>query len=132
VIHPVKNGIIYRMGAAELRDQHVEAKLEEARLQEVVVFSVENGFVDAGIVNPRQAVKFKQAGGRILHETRKFPYWALIASPKISASNVELLKKLMLSMNDAPWGKEILAALEMRAFVPPDPKGYLELREWIK
>ncbi|SRR6266496_75454 len=132
VMHPLKNGIVYKMGAAELRDQHVEAKMEEARLQEVVVFSVENGFVDAGIVNPRQAVKFKQAGGRILHETRKFPYWALIASPKISASDVELLKKLVLSMNDAPWGKEILAAMEMRAFVAPDPKGYLELREWLK
>jgi len=132
VVHPVKNGIIYRMGAAELRDQRVEAKMEEARLQEVVVYSVENGFVDAGIVNPRQAAKFKQAGGRILHETRKFPYWALIASPKISASQVETLKKLMLSINDAPWGKEILAAMEVRAFVAPDPKGYLELREWIK
>ncbi len=132
VMHPVKNGIIYRMGAAELRDQHVQAMMQEARLQEVVIFSVENGFVDAGIVNPRQAIKFKQTGGRILYETRKFPYWALIASSKISASEVQALRKLILSMNDASWGKEILAALEVRSFVAPDPKGYLELREWIK
>jgi len=88
--------------------------------------------VDAGIVNPRVAVKFKDLGGRILFETRKFPFWAMIASPKMSPSEVESLTKLMLSMNDAPWAKEILSSMEVRGFVPPDPKGYEALREWIK
>ena len=131
-MHPPRNTAIYTMGAAELRDQRVNALMEEKRLQEVIVYSVVNGFADAGIVNPRQAAKFAKEGGRILHETRKFPYWALIASPKIPASEVEALRKLMLSMNDAPWGREILAAMEVRAFVAPDPNGYLALREWIK
>jgi ABC-type phosphate/phosphonate transport system substrate-binding protein len=132
VMHPPKDAVITKMGAAELRDQRVQAALREQRLQEIIVFSVENGFVDAGIVNPRQAAKFKNAGGRVLHETRRFPYWALIASSRIKASDVAALEKLLLTMNDAPWGKDILTALEVRAFVAPSPKGYLELNEWIK
>ncbi len=132
VMHPPKDGNIAKMGVAELRDHQVKAVLQEQRLQEVIVFSVENGFIDAGIVNPRQAAKFKNAGGRILHETRKSPYWGMIASPKLSAANVEAIRKLLLSMNEAPWGKEILAAMEVRSFVAPNPKGYVELHEWLK
>jgi len=132
VAYPPKGSFISSMGVAELRDKHVNVELREERLQEVIAFSVENGFVDAGIVNPRVAVKFKEFGGRILHETRKFPFWAMIASPKMSASEVESLTKLMLSMNDAPWAKEILTSMEVRGFVAPDPKGYQELRDWIK
>ena len=78
------------------------------------------------------AAKFKQLGGKILHETRKFPFWAMIASPKMPASEVQGLTKLMLSMNDAPWAKDILTSMEVRGFVAPDPKGYQELRDWIK
>jgi ABC-type phosphate/phosphonate transport system substrate-binding protein len=132
VMHPPQGAVVYKMGAAELRDQGVHATMDEQRLQEVIIFSIQNGFTDAGIVNPRQAAKFKQAGGRILHETRKFPYWALIASKKISAQEVEALRKLMLSMNDAPWGKEILALIETKSFVVQDPKGYMDLKGWIK
>ena len=48
------------------------------------------------------------------------------------ASEVQSLTKLMLSMNDAPWAKEILTSMEVRGFVAPDPKGYQDLRDWIK
>jgi len=132
VMHPPAGGVIYRLGAAELRDQGVHALMNEQRLQEVIIFSVENGFTDAGLVNPRQAAKFKQAGGRILHETRKFPYWALIASKKISPQDVEALTKLMLSINAAPWGKDIRTSLQVQSFVAPDPKGYLDLKAWTE
>ncbi len=68
------DGVKLRDGIA-IHGQQSNRRVQASRRATVVVFSVENGFVDARIVNPRQAVKFKQAGGRILHETRKFPYW---------------------------------------------------------
>jgi ABC-type phosphate/phosphonate transport system substrate-binding protein len=132
VMHPPKSGPVYKMGAAELRDLRVKAELREQRLQEVIVYSVENGFADAGLVNQRQAAKYKKEGGRVLHETRKFPSWGLVASSKISASEIEALRKLLLFMNQAPWGKDILAALEVNGFVASNPKSYLELIDWIK
>lgn len=124
-----------RVALAMLRDQGIspnQVKVQYFKTQEVVGYSVENKFNDAGVVisYSKVAKNWTQQGGRILWKSSNLPFWSVTASSQMDDATQAAIKTALLSLNKNAQGREILKKAGVSAFVTADPAAYLALLQW--
>lgn len=103
----------------ELGFPQPEKAFTATRYQDAVPFMIENGFVDAGVTGSGAVAKAWVAkGGRILAEAKPVPIKQFLASKKLSESDREKLKSLILNLSENEAGKNALSKIGMTGFVP--------------
>jgi len=103
----------------ELGFPQPEKAFTATRYQDAVPFMIENGFVDAGVTGSGAVAKAWVAkGGRILAEAKPVPIKQFLASKKLSESDREKLKSLILNLSENEAGRNALSKINMTGFVP--------------
>ncbi len=110
---------IFTANLRELNFTQPEKSFTATRYQDAVPFMIENGFVDAGVTGSgKVAQAWVAKGGRILAETKPVPIKQFLASKKISESDREKLKTLLLNLSENEAGKNALSKISISGFVP--------------
>jgi phosphonate transport system substrate-binding protein len=119
---PSLDSITTVMFTASLREMgfpQPEKFFTATRYQDAVPFMIDNGFVEAGVTGSAGVAKAWLAkGGRILAETKPIPVKQFLASKKLSESDREKLKNLLLNLSENEAGRNALSKIGMTGFVP--------------
>ncbi len=111
--------VMFTANLRELNFQQPEKTYTATRYQDAVPFMIDNGFVDAGVTGSAGVAKSWVAkGGRILAETKPTPIKQFIASKKLSESDREKLRSVLLGLSDSDAGRTALSKIGMTGFVP--------------
>jgi ABC-type phosphate/phosphonate transport system substrate-binding protein len=124
-----------KAGMAELRDRNLtpaENQIQAAKFQDAIEFIVEKGFADVGMVSPIVAKNWAAKGGGVLFESRKMPFWSLIASPNMSKDEVMKIQAALVNLENSEDGKKLLEKLGVKGFVPGNQQEYLDLLSWLE
>lgn len=130
-----KGSFMEKAGMAELRDRNLvpgAEQIQAAMYQDSIEFIVEKGFADVGMVSPVVAKDWTAKGGGVLFESRKMPFWSLIASPDMSKDDVMKIRSALVSLEKSEDGKAMLDKLGMKGFVPGNQQDYLDLLSWLE
>jgi phosphonate transport system substrate-binding protein len=132
---PDESALMSRVGLATLRDMGGGANggltVRHTRFQDAVVFMVDKDFADVGVVSPAQAIAWQKKGGTILMKSKPIPFWAIIASPKVSAAAIAEMQSALTEMDKTPEGQAILQRIGVKGWGPGNGNDYLELLKWI-
>ncbi len=134
-ISMAKGTFMERAGLAELRDRSLTPaanNIQAARFQDAIEFIVEKGFADVGMVSPVVAKNWVAKGGSVLFESRKMPFWSIIASPDMSKEDVMKIQTALVNLESSEDGKQLLAKLGVKGFVPGSQQEYLDLQNWLE
>jgi phosphonate transport system substrate-binding protein len=111
--------VMFTANLRELNFPQPEKSFTATRYQDAVPFMIDNGFVDAGVTGSAGVAKAWIAkGGRILAETKPVPIKQFLASKKLSESDREKLKILLLNLSENEAGRNALSKIGMTGFVP--------------
>lgn len=124
-------------GLAMLRDFGMKPEKENIqyfRLQEAVGYAVKQKLVDVGVVisYSKVAKEWKSGGDAILIESKRLPFWSVIASPKMSQANIALVRAALTKLNDTAEGQKIMKNVGINGFVPGNQTDYNDLLAWLK
>lgn len=111
--------VMFTANLRELNFPQPEKSFTATRYQDAVPFMIDNGFVDAGVTGSAGVAKAWVAkGGRILAETKPVPIKQFLATKKLSESDREKLKNLLLNLSENEAGLNALSKIGMTGFVP--------------
>jgi phosphonate transport system substrate-binding protein len=120
---------------AQLRDIGInlsKIQFQSTRYQDAVPFMVENNFVDAGTVGSAAVAKaWREKGGRILMESKPVPIKHFIASTKMSDSDIEKVRNVLLTLDQSAAGKAVLERIGFKGFVQGDEKELADTAKWL-
>jgi ABC-type phosphate/phosphonate transport system substrate-binding protein len=120
---------------AELRDIGInpaKIQFQTTRYQDAVPFMVENNFVDAGTVGSAAVAKaWREKGGRILLESKPVPIKHFIASTKMSDSDIEKVRNVLLTLDQSAAGRSVLEHIGFKGFVQGDEKELANTAKWL-
>ena len=120
---------------ATLRDLGIDAAksdIRTTRYQDAVPFFVENGFSDVGITGSGAVAKqWQEKGGAVLLESKPVPIKHMIASTKMSESDIEKVRAVMLNLDKSESGQKILAKLGYKGYESGDPQQLAALTKWL-
>lgn len=131
---PEQGSLMAKVGLAVLRDMggvKDPNQIRYVRYQEAIPFMLEKRFADVGVVSPAQAKAWEAKGGVTLFKSRALPFWAIIASPKLSAGEVARLQEALIAQESSEEGKAILARLGVKGWTAGNAKDYVDLLSWI-
>lgn len=132
---PDEDSITSWMVRATLRD----AKLDPAqmaitytRYQDAVPFFVENNLTQSGATAANALVKAWQAkGGKILAQSKAVPIKHILASPNLSADQIEKVREYLIGLDGSDDGKKKLEPTKYTGFEKYDEAKMLELGAWL-
>ncbi|MBC7608142.1 MAG: phosphate/phosphite/phosphonate ABC transporter substrate-binding protein [Polaromonas sp.] len=131
---PDEDSITSVIMRATLRDALGPQSLETTyvKLQEAVMFMVENKFVAAGVSASKSVVKdWQDKGGKVLATSKPVPIKHLIASSKVPESQRAQLTAYFTGLEQSPDGKKRLEALNVPGFVEFDQNALVALGKWL-
>ena len=129
-----KGTFMEKAGLATLRDMKLTPapqNIQAAKFQDAVAFMVEKKFADVGMVAPAVGKEWEKKGGTILFESKKMPFWSIIASPSVSPQEVAKLREALIGMENSDEGKAVMAKIGVKGFVPGNKQEYLDLLPWM-
>lgn len=132
---PARQSLIAQAALATLRDLGIDPAKQNihfARLQEAVVYMVQQNFVDVGAVNPPLSRAWVKKGGHILTESKNLPLWSIIASPNMKPDQVTKVRQALLTMGDTDAGKKVLAQIGIKGFIRGNANDYLNMLKWMR
>ena len=102
------------------------------RYQDAVPFFVENKLTPSGATAANAVVKKWQAeGGKILAKSRAVPIKHVIASPTLSADQVQKVRDYLLSLDKSDEGKKKLEPTKYQGFLPYDEAQLAAIGNWL-
>jgi phosphonate transport system substrate-binding protein len=120
---------------ATLRDLGIDAAkadIRTTRYQDAVPFFVENNFSDVGITGSGAVVKeWQEKGGTLLLESKPVPIKHMIASTKMSESDIEKVRAVMLNLDKSESGQKILAKLGYKGYESGDAQQLASITKWL-
>lgn len=131
---PTQTSLMAKAGIATLRDMKIDpAKMHirYERYQDALAYTVKNKFTEAAVVAPIVAKQWEKQGGRTLFQSRKLPFWSMIASSNMSPESIAKVRTALIGMEQTEQGKKILQRIGVKGFVPGNPQEYLDLLKWI-
>jgi ABC-type phosphate/phosphonate transport system substrate-binding protein len=138
VLLPEKVSYMARFCTAELRDAGFDMNDPETirytREQEVVVYGVQTSISEmGGIASYSKARKGVDAAGlREMQKSRPQPYMPLVASPKVTPTQVEAIRAELVKLEATPAGQQILHGLSITGFDGTGEKRLLDLLNWLE
>jgi phosphonate transport system substrate-binding protein len=137
ILTPDQYSNMWRAANAMLRDNKIDMGKETVRSmrdQAAIAWSLENGFFDVGVVNSASGVgrSWEKNGGRVIARSRDQINMPLIASPKVSAAQIERLRAAIVALDSTESGQAILKKIGMPAGFKETPRqAYLDFLAWL-
>jgi len=137
ILTPDQYSNMWRAANAMLRDNKIDMGRESVRAmrdQAAIGWSLENGFFDVGVVNSASGVgrSWEKNGGRVIARSRDQINMPMIASPKLSAAQVERLRVAMVSLASTESGQAILKKIGMPAGFKETPRqAFIDFLAWL-
>jgi phosphonate transport system substrate-binding protein len=137
ILTPDQYSNMWRAANAMLRDNKIDMGKESVRSmrdQAAIGWSLENGFFDVGVVNSASGVgrTWEKNGGRVIARSRDQINMPLIASPKVSAAQVERVRAAIIALDSTEGGQAILKKIGMPAGFKETPRqAYLDFLAWL-
>ena len=132
---PDEDSITSMMVRATLRDNGVAPKQMEityTRYQDAVPFFVENRLTHAGATASNALVKdWQDKGGKVLAASKAVPIKHIIASPQLSAEQVEKVRAYFLALDSSEDGRKKLEPTKWKGFEAYDQAALLKLGVWL-
>jgi phosphonate transport system substrate-binding protein len=132
---PDEDSITAWMVRATLRDAKVDLtdiKITYTRYQDAVPFFVDNKLTDSGATAANSLVKGWQGkGGKILAQSKAVPIKHILASPNLSAADIEKVRDYLVSLDGGDEGKKKLEPTKYSGFEKYDEAKMLELGAWL-
>ncbi|OYU25924.1 MAG: phosphate ABC transporter substrate-binding protein [Burkholderiales bacterium PBB2] len=132
---PDEDSITSMMVRATLRDNGVVPKQMEityTRYQDAVPFFVENRLTHAGATASNALVKdWQEKGGKVLAASKAVPIKHIIASPQLSAEQVEKVRAYFLALDSSEDGRKKLEPTKWKGFEAYDQAALLKLGVWL-
>lgn len=132
---PDEDSITAWIVRATLRDAQLDPKamnLSYTRYQDAIPFGVENKLTQAGATAANGIVKAWQAqGGKLLAQSKPVPIKHIIASPSLSAEQVEKVREYLISLDTTDEGKKKLEPTKFSGFERYDEAALLSIGTWL-
>jgi ABC-type phosphate/phosphonate transport system substrate-binding protein len=132
---PDADSITAWMVRATLRDANVDPKgmaITYTRYQDAVPFFVENNLTASGATAANSLVKAWQAkGGKILAQSRAVPIKHIIASPTLSAEQVDKVRDYLVGLDGSEEGRKKLEPTKYGGFERYDEQALLAIGTWL-
>lgn len=133
---PEKVSYMSRFCSAELRDRGIRVateKVQYVREQAAVKFYLDNNFGDVGAVASYSGARkeFEKDGAVLIHKSVSQPFFPLIASSQIPASQVAAVQKALVQLKDAPNGAATLQRIGIKEFDTSSEPRLRELLAWL-
>ncbi len=137
IVTPGKLAYMTHFCGAELRDHGIDINREQvkhAKDQAAVGWTVENKLADVGFVASftNVAKNWEKNGHRILHKTSPQPFFAVIASKRISQDQVAKMQKVLVELGSTEDGKKVLSALGIDGYNIESKERLLNLLKWLE
>jgi phosphonate transport system substrate-binding protein len=137
ILTPDQYSNMWRAANAMLRDNKIDMGKESVRSmrdQAAIGWSLENGFFDVGVVNSASGVgrSWEKNGGRVIARSRDQINMPMIASPKVSAAQVERVRAAITALDSTESGQAILKKIGMPAGFKETPRqAYIDFLAWL-
>lgn len=135
LVMPDADSITAWMVRATLRDLGIDAAktaISTTRYQDAIPFMLDNGFNEVGSTAAGAVVRDWQAkGGRVLFESKPVPIKHLIASPRMSKSDVEKVRALFLGMETSKENRKLLEKIGFQGFIAGNEQSLAEITKWL-
>lgn len=132
---PDEDSITSMMVRATLRDNGMTPKQLEityTRYQDAVPFFVENRLTHAGATASNALVKeWQEKGGKVLAASKPVPIKHIIASPQLSAEQLEKVRAYFLALDSSEEGRKKLEPTKWKGFEAYDQAALLKLGVWL-
>ena len=132
---PDEDSITSMMVRATLRDNGMTPKQLEVtytRYQDAVPFFVENRLTHAGATASNALVKeWQEKGGKVLAASKPVPIKHIIASPQLSAEQLEKVRAYFLALDSSEEGRKKLEPTKWKGFEAYDQAALLKLGVWL-
>jgi ABC-type phosphate/phosphonate transport system substrate-binding protein len=132
---PDEDSITSWMVRATLRDAKVDPKgmaVTYTRYQDAVPFFVENNLTNAGATAANALVKAWVAkGGKVLAQSKPVPIKHIIASPSISAEQIDKVRDYLVALDGTDEGKKKLEPTKYIGFERYDEAAMLAIGTWL-
>jgi ABC-type phosphate/phosphonate transport system substrate-binding protein len=93
---------------------------------------VEHTFTQAGATASAAVVKAWQAqGGKVLAKSKPVPIKHIIASPNLSAEQVEKVREYLLGLDGSDEGRKKLEPTKYQGFVRYDDAALMSIGAWL-
>lgn len=109
-------------------------KIQYAKEQGAVLFYLDNLLADVGGIASYSGVakNLEKTGHRVIHTSQPQPYQPLIAHPKITAAQIQALKKELGLLDDTEAGKPTLKQIGIKEFDTGNNEQRLrDLLKWL-
>jgi phosphonate transport system substrate-binding protein len=132
---PDEDSITSWLVRASIRDAMGDAKQVNyvyTRYQDAVPFFVENNLTLSGATAAGAVIKeWKTKGGRVLAQSKPVPIKHIIASPLMSAADVEAVREYLLALDTTEEGKKKLAPTKWSGFAAYDQAALMAMGVWL-
>src|ERR1051325_1164602 len=129
ILTPDQYSNMWRAANAMLRDNKIDMRREAA-----IGWSVENGFFDVGVLNSGSGVgrSWEKNGGRVIARSPDQINMPMIASPKISAAQIERLRAAIIALDTTESGQAILKKIGMPPGFKETPRqAFVDFLAWL-
>jgi len=137
ILTPDQYSNMWRAANAMLRDNKIDMSRETVksmRDQAAIGWSLENGFFDVGVVNSVSGVgrSWEKNGGRVIARSPDQINMPMIASPKISAAQIERLRAAIIALDTTESGQAILKKIGMPPGFKETPRqAFIDFLAWL-
>ena len=137
ILTPDQYSNMWRAANAMLRDNKIDMGKETVRSmrdQAAIGWSLENGFFDVGVVNSVSGVgrSWEKNGGRVIARSPDQINMPMIASPKISAAQIERLRAAIIALDTTESGQAILKKIGMPPGFKETPRqAFVDFLAWL-
>jgi ABC-type phosphate/phosphonate transport system substrate-binding protein len=132
---PDEDSITSWMVRASMRDALGDAKavsMSYTRYQDAVPFMVEHTFTQAGASASNAIVKDWEAkGGKVIFRSKPVPIKHVIASPALSAEQVDKLREYFTTLDSTEAGRKKLEPIKVKGYASYDSAALLTLGTWL-
>ena len=137
ILTPDRYAYMWRIANAMMRDNKISIANEQVRSmsdQAAIGWSMERGFFDVGVVASFSGVgrTWEKNGGRVIARSPELPNTPLIASPKISAAQIQKLRAALVSLESTESGVAILKKIGVAGgFKEASSQTFIVLIKWL-
>jgi len=132
---PDEDSITAWMVRATLRDAQLDPKamnITYTRYQDAIPFAVENNLTQSGATAANSIVKAWQAkGGKLLLQSKPVPIKHIIASPNLSAEQIEKVREYLIALDTTDEGRKKLEPSKYSGFERYDEAALLSIGTWL-
>ena len=132
---PDEDSITAWLIRASIRDALGDAKQVSyvyTRYQDAVPFFVENNLTLSGGTAAGAVIKdWKAKGGKVLAQSKPVPIKHIIASPNMSAADVDAVRDYLLALDTTEEGKKKLVPTKWQGFAAGDQAALMAMGVWL-